>query len=651
MGKRFSLFSFLLCLQLFCIAEDRSIDSLKKYISARSEDTLKVKALIDLSSKYKNISPDSAILYANEAKAISETLNYAWGLGYSLKAIGLVYNLQSKYGEALTAWKEALKVFEENNMKVGASNMQNNIGVVYYSQVMEDSAQTYYLKSLKTAEELKDPLRIATALVNVGAVYSNKEETYDKALDYYLKSLVYSEASGDIEAIGTSTVNIGEVFLNKAIHIDKGPLNKNRDADKNRYLDSSQVYLMRARKAYIGNSNLPYALNTLGKMYRQKKNYELSITYHQQAFDTAKTLDSKLDMAQALLGIAETDTAKKDYNGAIVKYYEAEKLLKETTLNETYDIKHVYEGLSDSYLVLNDYRSAANHLKTLVDVNKKIYDNETNKKLQSQLFMHDIDKAEGEINLQKAAVSRQKLIRNGFVGGFAIVLMFAGVFLAQRNRINKEKKRSDELLLNILPEETAEELKLTGTAKAKSFDSVSVLFTDFKNFTQASEKLSPEELVQEINHCYSEFDKIITKHGLEKIKTIGDAYMCAGGLPVPNTTHPTDIIKAGLEMVRFIEKNKKDRLEKDLPFFELRCGIHTGPVVAGIVGIKKFAYDIWGDTVNTASRMESSGEIGKVNISGETFELVKNQFQCTYRGKVKAKNKGEIDMYFVESVV
>ncbi|MBL7922624.1 MAG: adenylate/guanylate cyclase domain-containing protein, partial [Bacteroidia bacterium] len=188
----------------------------------------------------------------------------------------------------------------------------------------------------------------------------------------------------------------------------------------------------------------------------------------------------------------------------------------------------------------------------------------------------------------------------------------------------------------------------TGSAKAKSFESVSVMFTDFKNFTQASEKLSPEELVEEINSCYSEFDRIITRHGLEKIKTIGDSYMCAGGLPVPNQTHAEDIIRAGLELQQFIEENKKKRAAMGLPFFELRLGIHSGPVVAGVVGSKKFAYDIWGDTVNTASRMESSGEIGKVNISGFTHSLISEKFACSYRGKIQAKNKGEIDMYFVE---
>jgi class 3 adenylate cyclase len=156
------------------------------------------------------------------------------------------------------------------------------------------------------------------------------------------------------------------------------------------------------------------------------------------------------------------------------------------------------------------------------------------------------------------------------------------------------------------------------------------------------------ELVEEINYCYSEFDRIITKYDIEKIKTIGDSYMCAAGLPVPENNHAENIIRAGLEMQSFMEKNKKEKEARNQIFFELRMGIHSGPVVAGVVGTKKFAYDIWGDTVNTAARMESSGEVGKVNISGTTYELVKDKFSCTHRGKIEAKNKGMIDMYFID---
>lgn len=221
------------------------------------------------------------------------------------------------------------------------------------------------------------------------------------------------------------------------------------------------------------------------------------------------------------------------------------------------------------------------------------------------------------------------------------------VIRQQKETVEAEKKKSDELLLNILPAEVAEELKAKGVAEAKQIDMVTVLFTDFKGFTALSEQLSPRELVMDLNECFSAFDMIMQKHGIEKIKTIGDAYMAAGGLPVPNSTHAGDVVSAAIEIREFMLNGKAKKIEQQLPFFEIRIGVHTGPVVAGIVGVKKFAYDIWGDTVNTASRMESSGEVGMVNISGTTYELIKDEFACTYRGKISAKGKGEIDMYFV----
>jgi class 3 adenylate cyclase/outer membrane protein assembly factor BamB len=218
----------------------------------------------------------------------------------------------------------------------------------------------------------------------------------------------------------------------------------------------------------------------------------------------------------------------------------------------------------------------------------------------------------------------------------------------EKAEVERQKEKSDELLLNILPSEVAEELKEKGFTTAKSFDEVTVLFSDIKGFTSVAEKLTAQELVKEINTYFSAFDNIILKYGLEKIKTIGDAYIAAGGLPEKNSATAQNVIEAAIAMQQVIQQLKDERVSLSRPYFELRIGIHTGHVVAGVVGIKKFQYDIWGDTVNIAARMEQSGVPGKINISQQTYELVKEQFNCVHRGKIEAKNKGEIDMYFVE---
>jgi class 3 adenylate cyclase len=214
--------------------------------------------------------------------------------------------------------------------------------------------------------------------------------------------------------------------------------------------------------------------------------------------------------------------------------------------------------------------------------------------------------------------------------------------------LERQKGKSDELLLNILPSEVADELKEKGYTTAKSFDEVTVLFSDIKGFTSVAERMTAQELVKEINTYFSAFDGIIQKYGLEKIKTIGDAYIAAGGLPEKNSATARNVIEAAIAMQQAVEKLKSERELLGKPYFELRIGIHTGPVVAGVVGIKKFQYDIWGDTVNLAARMEQSGVPGRINISQHTYELIKGQFSFVHRGKIEAKNKGEIDMYFVE---
>lgn len=217
----------------------------------------------------------------------------------------------------------------------------------------------------------------------------------------------------------------------------------------------------------------------------------------------------------------------------------------------------------------------------------------------------------------------------------------------KNTEIETQKKRSDDLLLNILPENVANELKVNGKAEPKFFDIATIMFTDFKDFTLVSEKISPRELVELIDFIFRKFDEITGKYHLEKIKTIGDAYLCASGIPDPSTHNPLNVIRAAQEIEEFIDQLVNERKKKNLQFFEIRIGINSGPIVAGIVGAKKFAYDIWGDAVNIAARMEQNSLPGKINISGATYELVKDQIKCEHRGKILAKNKGEIDMYFV----
>ena len=264
--------------------------------------------------------------------------------------------------------------------------------------------------------------------------------------------------------------------------------------------------------------------------------------------------------------------------------------------------------------------------------------------------------AEAKLEIERNANERKQLLIIAGGGGVLALLLFV-LFLSTRrakrslqeknNQLDTERKRSDELLLNILPQSIAEELKQNGKAKARKYQEVTVLFSDFKNFTRIAETLTPEELVEELDTCFKAFDFIISQYpDIEKIKTIGDAYMCASGL-AGRRQMPGNIIRAALEMQQFLEDHKSDNIRRGKPYFEARIGLHTGPAVAGVVGVRKFAYDIWGDTVNTASRVEASSQPGKVSISESTWRLIQYNFDCQYLGKVEAKNKGQMDIYSV----
>lgn len=304
-------------------------------------------------------------------------------------------------------------------------------------------------------------------------------------------------------------------------------------------------------------------------------------------------------------------------------------------------------------------------LQTSEMINKRIQEEKQRQEDSMKILVKEQEVQSLLLKANEAELSAQKAKSNFLIIIAAVSLTLSSLIailffsrqktlreLAEKNKIiEEEKRRSDELLLNILPEEVMHELKAHGKTQARNYSRATVLFADIKEFTKISERLSPDEVVEALDTYFERFDKVIEKYDIEKIKTIGDAYVCAGGVPTKNEDNPNLVVRAALECMEEVNKLRAERMKQGKQTFEFRFGIHTGQLVAGVIGIRKFAYDIWGDTVNMAARMQQEGEVGKINISGDTYELIKNNFACVHRGKHDVKNKGQVDMYFVEKAI
>ncbi|UCE94837.1 MAG: tetratricopeptide repeat protein, partial [Flavobacteriaceae bacterium] len=473
------------------------------------------------------------------------------------------------------------------------------IGDVYSISGAHQNSIKYYSRAvhiLRESKKVKDSLNLASVLLNMGDEYFN-DEKYEEALQNFQESGIIFR---NLEYLIGTAYNKGNIGM---VYAEQG---NDELAEKN---ISEAIGILEKIQEY---SAISVYLTYMADIYVRKNNIQAAIGY-----------------AQRSLSLSEKYNLKKEISEANHKLSE----LYDNADDQIMSYKHYKD-----YVV---YRDSVNNIESI----QQMADMRTN---------FEVSQKQTEVNLLDQQKKNQQLISLATGIGLLLIVVIAIGLYRRNNFINKskiliekEKERSDLLLLNILPEQTAEELKDKGKVKAKRFDSVSVMFTDFKGFTSLSDKLTPEELVDSIDFYYSKFDDIIEKHGLEKIKTVGDAYMCAGGLPFPTNDHPFQMVEAALEIAEFVNESKKTDPEA-LTRFDIRIGINTGPVVAGVVGKKKFAYDIWGDAVNIASRMESNSVPGKVNISDNTYQLIKDQYNCSYRGEIEAKNKGMMKMYFIE---
>jgi adenylate cyclase len=635
------LLLFLQCFQIE--AQKNPADSLENLLNTVKSDTGKINILNELGRELiseGNFPKADSISYL--AVKFAHIADFKSGEAAAYRNLGKIAEDQGSYSEALKNLQQSLNICQEIGNKKGISQSNLNIANIYEAQGNYPQALAFDLKALKIIEDIGYKSGEGRAELSIGSIYTY-QNNFDEALEHYMRGLKIFQELKDTEELGNTYDCIGGLYFNE---------HKYQEA-----LDYMSLSLKIAQREH-DKQGLSYAYSNLGAAYEGAGNYEEALKNFLKAAKISEEIGDKHGVAGAYVNIGDNFTKQKKYAEAKIWLMKALGMGKIVGSKDI--LKIVYTNLTNADSLLGDYKSSIRDYEMYIIYRDSLKNAENTRKIVSEQMTYEFNKKQDSINTaedkKEAAVKsatdkkeeKQKFFRNMLLAGLLFALIFAVVFFIQRQRISIEKRRSEELLLNILPLETALELKVKGSAPAKDFEMVTVLFTDFINFTRTSENLKAQELVNHIHYYYSEFDRIIAKHGIEKIKTIGDGYMAAGGLPVPNSTNPFDTVKAALEIKKFMDIDKLSRLKEGKDIFELRIGIHTGPVVAGIVGIKKFAYDIWGDTVNIASRIESSGEAGKVNISGATYQIVKDKFTCVHRGKIQAKNKGEIDMYFVE---
>lgn len=567
---------------------------------------------------------------------------------YLYHVMGVAYYKTEKCKEALDWYTQSLWIRQKIKDEKGQSLTQNNIGLVYHKMGLWDDALEYFLRALALKEKINDPTSIGTTLINLSEIYLRKSD-FIEASNVLYKALAIYEKLNDSNSTAMIFQNIGLAHK----------LQGDYEYALKMYFQSLEIE--KNTNDYI---RLMELYNNIGVVYYETNQFELAKKNFQEALLLGEAHNYKTGITFSLINLSNVFKQEKKYNEATVYLERCIELCKQTNniseqITATFNLGSIYQEMKEHVqaetLLLNALELAIKHQSRDLESNlyqslSLLYENAGNlvkaieyhkKYSESKDKLLNVENTKA-LNELKTKYEVEKKEQESEIHRLKSIELKEAL-----DSLTIEKNRSEELLLNILPYSIANELKTNGKVKARNYEQTTVIFIDVRNFTKHSMTHSPEELVAEIDACFGLFDDITEKYPIEKIKTIGDAYLCVSGIPEKVENNAEVIIMAALDMKAALNSYYKEKDEHSIKF-DFRFGVHSGPLIAGVVGKKKFEYDIWGDTVNTAARMEQSGEIGQINISEETYQLVKDKFICIPRGKQEAKNKGMVNMYFVE---
>lgn len=700
-------FALLLVLNIPAFGSSSLTDSLKRALSYIRTDSQRATILLELGIKIPCNDKKAKIDYLMQALKLAEEKNYQAVIMRVEHSIGKYYeNCLYNYNGAIEWHIKALRHADEITNTPFRYNILRSIAECYTSMADFNNALEYYRYILNLNIGRDTVIQI---LAGSGVLYQNMGE-FARALKHYQQA--YNLLHKDILSVSNPGVEdtltlMGLKHQMAAIYaaipdFERAIENYNEIHELNKnigyswftawgdmgigdcylnmgnYKEAIGYYLkvLAEIKKIGGNVSqsseyLAQVLNKLGEAYLATGKIDSAFNYSVEAMamaeDENRNTPQKAQLPAIYTTVGKIYTGKKQYSMAL--HYLNKALVISTETGAIDKRSNVWLALSSVYEQMGRHDDALKAYQTHIRLRDSLYSNKKLQELTRIDMLGDFERRQLTDSLKRAEekvaanyeLQRQKLLTYSGFGGLVLLLLLSffilrgyrqekktnAIITNANNAITEEKRISEQLLHNILPEEVAEELKEKGTTAAKYYESVTVMFTDFVNFTEAGERMGSQELVDELHTCFKTFDSIMEKYKIEKIKTIGDAYLAVSGLPVPNANHAENMVMAAIEIRDFMLAHRAALKEKT---FEIRIGIHSGDVVAGIVGVKKFAYDIWGDTVNTAARMEQSGVAGKINISQSTYDLVKDKFNFSYRGEIAAKNKGNLRMYLVQAI-